>query len=352
MRQIKAWIIILLGVGQGIKMGRQVDQLFRFHVIDTLSKEGLFDYLKEPRTYGQILAQHGFVDNAFTRELFDILISDKEPVLVKQDSLFRLNPNVPLPEFSKIIAKTEKHVRDFSLMAQGIACYIPNRLRDQPVEFADSFEQYGRQLLVNFNKALGMRVYSALRNAAFAFLTAQERRWLHGKTLLDVGCGSGRETTELWLKLKGDIRITAIDTVPAMLELARGNFASMLADIQPDHPPLTEANMPVFKQASTTHLPFEDHSFDAAFYSMMLHWTADPRQAIREIVRVIKPGGLIFGTQGCKPHLNPYFDIVIRTNQNCHGFFWREEYKHWYAEHGLAVEMLTPAGLFRIRKPE
>lgn len=352
MRQINAWVTILLGVGSAIRLGRQADELFRFHVLDALAKEGVLDYLKEPRTYGQILAEFGFVDSQYTRELFDILVTDKHPILLKEENLFRLNPNESLPDLRQTIARTDKRIRDTYLMAQGIARYIPNRLRDQMVEFTDSFEQYGRQLLVNFNKVLGLQVYSAIRNGAFALLTAEERRWLHGKTLLDVGCGSGRETAELWIKLKGNVRITAVDAVAPMLELAQQNFAAMLDDIQPSHPALTKENEPVFKQANATHLPFEDNSFDAIFYSLLLHWTSDPRRAIEEFVRVVKPGGLIFGSQGCKPYFNPYFDVVIRTNQNSYGVFWPEEYRRWYAQHGLEVEMLTPAGLFRIRKPK
>lgn len=351
MRQLNAWITIMRGIGPGIRLGRQADRLYRFHVLDILAKEGIFNYLKEPRTYGQILAQFGFVDSPYTRELFDILVNDNHPILLKQDSLFRLNPDEPLPDLAKTIAQTDKRIREASLLAEGIARYIPNRLRDQQVEFAESFEQHGRHLLVNFNQVLGLRVYSTIRNGSFALLTSEDKQWLSGKKLLDVGCGSGRETAELWIKLKGNIQLTAVDAVAPMLELAQDHFASMLDDIQPSHPPLTIDNTPIFKQANATHLPFEDNSFDAVFYSLLLHWTSDPRRAIKEFVRVVKPGGLIFGSQGCKPYLNPYFDIVIRTSDNCYGIFWPEEYQRWYAENGLEIELHTPAGLFRVRKP-
>jgi ubiquinone/menaquinone biosynthesis C-methylase UbiE len=351
-RILNAWLTILLGIGPAIRLGRQVDEIFRFYVIDALAKEGVLDYLKEPRAYGQILAEFDFVDSKYTRELFDVLVNDRHPILVQQDNLFRVNSEEVLPDLGKIIARTDKKIRDASLMAQGIARYIPNRLRDQSVEFTSSFEQNGRHLLISFNQVLGLRVYSSIRNGAFALLTREERKWLRGKKLLEVGCGSGRETAELWTKLGGDIQLTAVDAVPAMLELAEQNFATMLAEIHPSRPPLTRENTPVFKQASATHLPFEDNHFDAIFYSLLLHWTADPRRAIKEFVRVVKPGGLIFGSQGCKPYLNPYFDIVIRTNQNCYGIFWQEEYQRWYAEYGLMVEMQTPAGVFRVHKPK
>jgi ubiquinone/menaquinone biosynthesis C-methylase UbiE len=98
-------------------------------------------------------------------------------------------------------------------------------------------------------------------------------------------------------------------------------------------------------------MPFEDNSFDAAFHSLVLHWTSDPRQVICEAVRVLKPGGLVFGTQATKPQMNPYFDIVIKTNRNSSGFFWQEEFRRWYAEQGVRLEIATPVGTFRGHKP-
>jgi ubiquinone/menaquinone biosynthesis C-methylase UbiE len=82
----------------------------------------------------------------------------------------------------------------------------------------------------------------------------------------------------------------------------------------------------------------------------MLHWTSDPRQAIGELVRVTRPGGLIFGAQAMKPLANPYFDLVFRTSENVNGFFWKEDFMRWFGEHGLVPEMATPTGIFRMRK--
>ena len=49
------------------------------------------------------------------------------------------------------------------------------------------------------------------------------------------------------------------------------------------------------------------------------------------------------------PEANPYFDLVIRSNENCNGFFWREDYRKWFAEHGLEIHLATPAGIFWVR---
>jgi ubiquinone/menaquinone biosynthesis C-methylase UbiE len=236
-------------------------------------------------------------------------------------------------------------------MAKGITQYIPARLRNEPMELSDSFEQDGRQLLVKFDRTLGQRVYMTVRKAAFAALPREDFQWLHGKSLIDVGCGSGRETAELWHHLGGNVKITAIDPVASMVEMGDKNFVVLLDEIDLAHPPVTDDNRPAFKEASATRLPFPDNTFDAAFHSLVLHWTADPKKAINEIVRVVKPGGLIFGTQATKPHLNPYFDMVIKVNVNCYGFFWREEFVRWYGEHGVEIKIATPVGAFYGRKP-
>ena len=351
LRHLKVWWTIINGVGSGMRLGRQVDQLFRYYVYEVLQDEGLFEYLREPRTFGQILAKFSYVDSDYTRELLNILVSDKNSVLTYQNDLYRLNPEAQLPRLEKLVSRTDKRIHGFTLMAKGMTQYIPSRLRNNPIEFSDTFEQDGRQLLTRFDRTLGSRIYSTIRNAAFALLTNDDLESLHGKSMLDVGCGSGRETAELWLKLKGNIHIVAIDPVPSLLELATKNFEDTLQQTDPAHPPLTADNTPRFELASATHLPFEDNTFDAAFHSLVLHWTPDPRKAVSEIVRVLKPGGLVFGTQGTKPHLNPYFDIVIRTNENTHGFFWKEEFLRWYGEHGVELEMITPVGIFKGHKP-
>jgi ubiquinone/menaquinone biosynthesis C-methylase UbiE len=332
-------------------MGKQIDQFFRYYILETLDEEGLFEFLREPRTYGQILAEFGYQDSKYTRELLEVLASDKHNVILKENDVYRLNPEEPIPDIADIVGSTEKRYQHFGLMAKGMARYIPQRLRGEPIDLSDSFEQDGRQLMTKFDATLGSRAYTAARNSGFAFLKSKERKDLHGKKLLEVGCGSGRETAEIWLKWNGDINITAVDSVPSMLELAKQRFEDYLDEIDQSHPPLTDANRPVFEQASATALPFDDNSFDAVYCAFVLHWTPDPRQAISEIVRVLKPGGLLFGIQPTKPAADAYFDLVVRVNENSHGFFWVEEFRRWHEEQGVELETMTPITIYRGHKP-
>ncbi len=328
--------------------GRQLDKLFRYHTLRILKDIGFFDYLQTPRTYGEILAKFEFVDIAYTRFMMEILSADKDMVVDNEGEFYRAYSDNPVPDLSQLIQQTDERFRGFNIMAEGMTQYILPRLRQQPISLSKTFEQDGREFLIRFDKVLAIKVYSAFRNACFAYLTKKDMAWLRGKKLLDIGCGSGRETAELWIKFGGDIRITAIDTVESMIELADQNFEAHLRDINRDHPPVTSKNRPIFKVASATRMPFKDNQFDASFWLLVLHWTPDPKKAIHEAVRVVRPGGLLFGGQSFRPMVDAYLDLVIRSNENCYGAFWREEYIHWFEELGLEIDLTPYAGMMRV----
>ena len=348
LRKLRAWWYVMANIGPSMGLARQLDDLFRYYVLKALDIDGLFEYLAEPRTYGHILAEKGYVDSEYTRNMLDILVNDRKPMITKEGSQYR-RTDLQIPVLEELVGSTPQRIRFFLLMAEGMTGNIPRRLRNEPVELLESFEEDGRQLLTKLDKVLGNRIYSAMRSGVFALLTAEDRTLLRDGTLLEVGCGSGRETAEIWLKTQGRTHITGIDVVPGVITLAEQNFEPILKELDPHHPPVDGAR-PVFKQASATQLPFDDNSFDGALCLWMLHWTPDPQHAVSELVRVVRPGGVIFGAQTMKPLANPYFDLVFRTNENVHGFFWKEEFMRWFSEHGLVPEMVTPTGIFRVRK--
>ncbi len=347
MRMLKVWWHILTSAGTGMRAGRQADQLFRYYVFRTLEDLGFFEFLRSPRSYGEILAEFGFVDGPYTREVIDTLVNDNPNMILENGGHYATNGEVHRPTLEEILYRTDHRIRPFVMMAEGMSGNILDRLQAEVVGFTEVMEREEYQLLSKFDLVLGSKIYSAMRSAAFAFLGRERFAWLRGKHLLDSGCGSGRETAEIWLKFNGDIKLTAIDPVPSMIELARNNFEIYLDEMDPDHPPVTEENRPRFEVASATHLNFPDNSFDACFWLFILHWTADPRKVIHEAVRVVRPGGVIFGAQPFKPEASPYFNLVIRSSRNSHGFFWREEYHHWWSEAGLRIDLATPAGMFR-----
>ncbi|MEX2225303.1 MAG: methyltransferase domain-containing protein [Dehalococcoidia bacterium] len=116
---------------------------------------------------------------------------------------------------------------------------------------------------------------TAQRNAAFLLphLTPNMR-------LLDVGCGPGSITIGLAAALAPG-ETTGVDASDEAIDSARRRA--------------TEENCTNvrFEVADAYALPFEDATFDAAFMHAVLQHLADPLAALREVRRVLKPGGVI-----------------------------------------------------------
>jgi ArsR family transcriptional regulator len=96
--------------------------------------------------------------------------------------------------------------------------------------------------------------------------------------IADVGTGTGFVAAGLAPRVK---RVIGIDNAPAMLSVARENLNAL---------DLTNVELLV---GDTTALPLEDASVDAAFANMVLHHAGNPRAMLREMARIVKPGGVV-----------------------------------------------------------
>lgn len=96
-----------------------------------------------------------------------------------------------------------------------------------------------------------------------------------GLDVLDVGCGQGIDVVRY---ARAGARIRGIDLTPRHVELAQMHVAALGL----------EAEI-VLGDAET--LPFEDQSFDRVSSNGVLHHTPDIVAAMREIHRVLRPGG-------------------------------------------------------------
>ncbi len=94
--------------------------------------------------------------------------------------------------------------------------------------------------------------------------------------VLDVGCGTGTFAERL-VHTNPHIAITGVDVSIGMLAEARRKTA--------------RAPNARFVQASAEALPFPDASFDVVVSASALHYVPDPAQGVREMARVLRPGG-------------------------------------------------------------
>jgi ubiquinone/menaquinone biosynthesis C-methylase UbiE len=96
-----------------------------------------------------------------------------------------------------------------------------------------------------------------------------------GLDVLDVGCGQGIDVVRY---ARAGARVRGIDLTPRHVELARMHVAALALDAE-------------LVVADAETLPFEDHSFDRVSSNGVLHHTPDIDAALREIRRVLRPGG-------------------------------------------------------------
>ena len=102
--------------------------------------------------------------------------------------------------------------------------------------------------------------------------------------LLDVGCGSA----SLFVDHAGHVRYVAgLDASELQLELARKRLAGRLA-----------AGSAELVQGEADNLPWEDDRFTVATAINSLKFVPDPLAALREIHRVLRPGGRLAVTLG------------------------------------------------------
>jgi len=113
-----------------------------------------------------------------------------------------------------------------------------------------------------------------------------------GQTILDLGCGRGRETIEAALALGPDGLAVGLDLTTAMVEKARQNAAGT-PEIQTGQARVS------FVQGDIESLPFADETFDAVISNCVINHARDKKQVYREIHRILKCGGYFIVSDAC-----------------------------------------------------
>lgn len=164
------------------------------------------------------------------------------------------------------------------------------------------FDQYARE-------APGFADYGLstfIRAAAQSYIQRwQGRLEKTGGWLLDIGCGPARHAGAL-----------ARNRTLVGFDISRGAIRKATEQARSSGLMATTT----FFVGDGDFLPFGDCSFDYVQTLGVLHHLPDPSQAIREIVRVLKPGGIHFAVENNKSAFRGLFDFMMKLRP-----LWIEE---------------------------
>ncbi|HAR43442.1 MAG TPA: hypothetical protein DCS07_12560 [Bdellovibrionales bacterium] len=111
------------------------------------------------------------------------------------------------------------------------------------------------------------------------YLELVSKRWetQNVTSVLDIGCGVGDWTAALLTILPEGTKVCAVDREPAWVQKTQDRFGHRV----------------LVQQAAAEHLPFPNASFDLVTCQTLLIHVSDPKHVIKEMLRVLKPGGLL-----------------------------------------------------------
>ncbi len=180
-----------------------------------------------------------------------------------------------------------------------------------------------------------------LTNTVLSF--GQDRRWRkrtrqcleleRGQRVLDLAAGTGVSTVEL---TRGGIQAVACDFSLGMLRAGRANRK--------------RRNRVPFVAGDATQLPFADGAFDAVVISFGLRNISDVSGALREMARVVRPGGRLVICEFSRPTWRPFRAVYLnylmralpwvaeRVSSNAEAYVYlAESIRAWPAQDDLAA---------------
>jgi demethylmenaquinone methyltransferase / 2-methoxy-6-polyprenyl-1,4-benzoquinol methylase len=168
-----------------------------------------------------------------------------------------------------------------------------------------------------------------------------------GDTALDVCCGTGDLALELARRVGPEGSVVGCDFSEPMLDLAREKAAERGAPVR-------------FEWADALELPYDSGRFDAATVGFGVRNLADLGRGLREMARVLRPGGrlvILEITQPQRPPLSAFYSLwfdrivpllgSLAGDQDAYTYL-PESVRTFPAPHELAARM-DEAGLEQIR---
>lgn len=122
-------------------------------------------------------------------------------------------------------------------------------------------------------------------NRDFLDLMATRWRLREAASLADIGCGLGHWSRLLYPYLRAPARMVGVDREERWVAAAVRNLRSAFPQVPPD--------LLTVVQGDATQIPLPNDSFDVVTCQTVLMHLARPIDALREMLRILRPGGLL-----------------------------------------------------------
>ena len=123
--------------------------------------------------------------------------------------------------------------------------------------------------------------------------TVKALRLSAGSRILDLATGTGAVAVEI-VRQQPDATVVGLDPSPGMLDIGRQKLAEAGLSSRVD-----------LRQGSAEQLPFDDDSFDGVTIAYGIRNVADRDAGLREMARVVRPGGRIAILEATEARGNP-----------------------------------------------
>lgn len=178
-------------------------------------------------------------------------------------------------------------------------------------------KQYFEKIAPQWDKMQKTLFSEAVRNKAFTLADIQPN-----KLAADIGAGTGFITEGL---IQRGVDVIAVDQSEAMLKRMKEKFSKKEIDC---------------RMGEAEKLPIDDDSVDYVFANMYLHHVEFPQSAIKEMVRILKPGGKLVITD-----LDEHTFEFLKEEQHDRWMgFKRTDVKNWFKKSGLKQVIVDDVG--------
>ena len=140
---------------------------------------------------------------------------------------------------------------------------------------------------------------------------------LEGKVVLDAGCGSGYSTK--LIQQFSPAELVGFDLMPSQIEKAKQKYSEL-----------------DFFVGNVLDTQLDSNKFDAIFVFGILHHIPTWKDAIRELYRVLKPGGVLL-VEDLNKDASHFLATYMKLDHPPEAYFTWDEFTHHPEETGFAI---------------